>query len=214
MSDMSDSTQNLEIEIKLELETFPDYLKLMGFVGNLDSEDHHICAFFDTEDRLLWDKGWIFRVRAEDSRGLISVKDTGSHSGSAMVRREIETEIPRSLALDLINLRMEPLSVEVYPVQFIQREFPEIKLAKLIQFNNVRQRKTCQLGNNNYVLEIDKTEFNDGSVDYEVEIELADLSQVENAEIDLRKLFAFLNIPYTRQSESKLSRALKKAKIS
>ena len=210
---MSDSTENLEIEIKLQLESFPDYLKLIGFLGNIEYEDHHLNAFFDSEDRHLTRSGWVFRVRVENERGLITIKDTGRQTGSAMVRQEIEAEISRSMAMDILNLRMEPLSISVSPVEFIRKEFPELKLAKLIQFNNVRQRKTCQLGDKDYVFEIDKTEFSDGSVDYEVEIELTDIRQIENVENDLKKLFGNLNIPYARQTESKLARALKKAKL-
>ena len=210
---MSDSTENLEIEIKLQLESFPDYLKLIGFLGNFEYEDHHLNAFFDSEDRHLTRSGWVFRVRVENERGLITIKDTGRQTGSAMVRQEIEAEISRSMAMDILNLRMEPLSISVSPVEFIRKEFPELKLAKLIQFNNVRQRKTCQLGDKDYVFEIDKTEFSDGSVDYEVEIELTDIRQIEYVENDLKKLFGTLNIPYARQTESKLARALKKAKL-
>ena len=210
---MSDSSKNLEIEIKLQLESFPDYLKLIGFLGNIEYEDHHLNAFFDSEDRYLSRSGWVFRVRVENERGLITIKDTGQQTGSAMVRQEIEAEISRSTAMDILNLRMEPLSISVTPVEFIRNEFPRVKLAKLIQFNNVRQRKTCQLGDKDYVFEIDKTEFSDGSVDYEVEIELTDIGQIENVENDLRKLFGNLNIPYARQTESKLARALKKAKL-
>jgi len=210
---MSDSSKNLEIEIKLQLESFPDYLKLIGFLGNIEYEDHHLSAFFDSEDWYLSRSGWVFRVRVENERGLITIKDTGQQTGSAMVRQEIEAEISRSTAMDILNLRLEPLSISVTPVEFIRKEFPRVKLAKLIQFNNVRQRKTCQLGDKDYVFEIDKTEFSDGSVDYEVEIELTDIYQIENVENDLRKLFGNLNIPYARQTESKLARALKKAKL-
>ena len=154
-----------------------------------------------------------FGRRTNGLTGLVTVKDSGHQTGSAMVRREIEAEIPRSEAMDILNLRIEPLNMAVTPVDFIRKEFPDVKLAKLIQFNNVRQRKTCQLGDKNYVFEIDKTEFSDGSVDYEVEIELTDVSQIEYVENDLRKLFDSLNIPYARQTESKLARALKKAKL-
>jgi uncharacterized protein YjbK len=210
---MSESANHLEIEIKLQLESFTDYLKLIGFLGNIEYEDRHQNAFFDSEDRYLSRKGWIFRVRVENERGLVTVKDSGRQTGSAMVRREIEAEIPRSQAIDILNLRTEPLKMAVTPVDFIRKEFPDVKLAKLIQFNNVRQRKTLQLGDKNYVFEIDKTEFSDGSVDYEVEIELKDVNQIEYVENDLRKLFESLNIPYARQTESKLARALKKAKL-
>ncbi|MFZ5981693.1 MAG: CYTH domain-containing protein [Candidatus Zixiibacteriota bacterium] len=210
---MSESENNLEIEIKLELESFPDYLKLMGFLGNIESEDHQINGFFDSENRHLTERGWIFRVRVENDRGLITVKDSGQQTGSAMVRQEIEAEITRSAALEILKLRLDALSLEVSPVEFIKREFPDLKLAKLIQFENVRQRKTCRLADGDYVFEVDKTEFSDGSSDYEVEIELKDIRQIETVENDLKKLFKTLNIPFKKQLSSKLARALERANI-
>ena len=62
-------------------------------------------------------------------------------------------------------------------------------------------------------LNIDKTEFNDGSVEYELELELSDTSKIETIEANLRKLFLTLDIPFIRQTESKFARALKKANI-
>lgn len=210
---MSDSKENLEIEIKLELESFPDYLKLMGFLGNVESEDHQVNGFFDSEDRHLSEHGWIFRVRVENDRGLITVKDSGRQTGSAMVRQEIEAEIPRSSALEILKLKMDALSIDVSPVDFIRKEFPDLKLAKLIQFENVRQRKTCRLSDEDYVFEVDKTEFSDGSSDYEVEIELKNVHQIETVENDLKKLFKTLNIPFKKQLSSKLARALERANL-
>jgi len=210
---MGESKDNLEIEIKLELESFPDYLKLIGFLGNIESEDHQVSGFFDSEDRYLSSHGWIFRVRVENERGLITVKDSGKQTGSAMVRQEIEAEISRGSAMDILKLRLEALSVAVSPVDFIKKEFPDLKLAKLIQFENIRQRKTCRLGDEDYVFEVDKTEFSDGSSDYEVEIELKNIHQIETAENDLKKLFKTLKIPFKKQLSSKFARALEKAKI-
>jgi uncharacterized protein YjbK len=210
---MTDAVKQLEIEIKLKLESFTDYLKLIGYLGQIESEDHHINAFFDSEDRQLARAGWALRVRVENKRGLVTVKSIPTTEGAAVVRQEIEAEIPRGVAYDIIGLRTDLLTGDIMPVEFIKQQIPNLHLAKLIQFENVRQKKLFRIGGDNYLLEVDKTMYTDGSVDYELEVELADIERVETVEEHLRKLFASLAIPFEHQTESKLARALKRAKI-
>jgi uncharacterized protein YjbK len=211
---MNRADENLEIEIKLQLGNFTDYLKLIGFLGNIDSEDHQENCFFDTEDRQLATAGWALRVRVSDGKGLVTVKGLpSSEAGSAVVRQEIEAAIPRSAALDITHLQSDILELSVEPIAFIKEKFPGIKLAKLINFRTVRQRKNYKIGDYHYVLEIDKTEFVDGSVDYELEVELPDTEQVVTVEDSLRKLFNSLAIPFQKQTESKFARALQHARF-
>ena len=211
---MNPTSNNLEIEIKLQLASFTDYLKLIGYLGNIEIEERLVNCFFDSEVRHLAKKGWVLRVRAGNDTGLITAKDIGKQSGSAMVRQEIEAEISKSAAMDIINLRTDILTIPITPIDFIKKEFPGIKLAKLVRFDNVRQKKAMPIGGNEYILEIDKTEFADGSCDYELEVELTDLMYVPEVENNLQKIFKSLNIPYEKQEESKFSRAMKRAGLS
>ena len=48
-------------------------------------------------------------------------------------------------------------------------------------------------------------------MDYELEVEIPDLSRLLIVEDGLRKLFASLDIPFERQTASKLARALRHA---
>lgn len=204
---------SVEIEIKLRLESFMDYLKLVGLLCPIDDEIHHTNAFFDTEDRRLARGGWALRARAESHRGLLTVKSIPTEAGMAIMRREIEEEIPRSLALDILALQHDIMKVEVAPIQFLRKEFPKVSPAKLIQFDNVRQFKKYPIGDREYTLEIDKTSFSDGSVDYELEVEFEDMTQREKIEGALEKLLKSLGIAFARQSESKFHRALKRAHL-
>jgi len=210
---MTNLQKNLEIEIKLQLSSFMNYLKLVGFLGAIDSEEHHVNGFFDSEDRQLARAGWAFRVRAEDERGLVTLKSLATPRGAALVREEIEDEIRRPVALEVLNLHMDILSLSAAPVEFVREEFPGIKLARLIQFHNTRQKKKFKIGDYDYILEIDKTEFSDGSVDYELEIELQDVDRVEIIEDQLGKLFSSLGILYAHQGKSKFERALARADL-
>ena len=210
---MNRADENLEIEIKLQLGNFTDYLKLIGFLGNIDAEDHQENCFFDSEDRRLATAGWALRVRVSDGKGLVTAKGMPSETSTAVVRQEIEAPIPRSAALDIVHLEADILDLSIEPIAFIKEKFPGIRLAKLLNFKTLRQQKNYKIGDYHYVLEIDKTEFADGSVDYELEIELPDTDRVITVEDSLRKLFNSLAIPFQRQTESKFARALQHARI-
>lgn len=211
---MSSTENNYEIEIKLQLASFPEYLKLIGFLGNLDREQHQTNCFFDTEDHKLQDAGWAFRVRVFEDAGLITVKGLPSEEkGSAVVREEIEAEVPRGTALNVVNLELDVLDLDIKPVSFIRKKFPGIRLAKLLKFTTIRQEKKYKIGDYWYPLVVDKTEFPDGSVDYELEVELPDTSHVVRVEDNLKKLFDSLDIPFEKAEESKFARALKHSRL-
>lgn len=202
-----------EIEIKLDLGSFANYLKLIGFLGHTEDEVRHLNAFFDTEDRQLAKAGWALRVRMENKRGLVTIKSIGSQRGVAAFRQEIETQINKAEALAIINLQADVMELPVMPVEYIKDHVGDVQVTRLVQFENTRQRKLFKIGDQNYMLEIDKTEFNDGSVEYELELEVSDPAKLEIVEPPLRKLFATLDIPFAGQPESKFARALKKAGI-
>jgi uncharacterized protein YjbK len=205
---MHNPTGNVEIEIKLNLGSFTNYLKLVGFLGNIDSEDRLVSAFFDTEDRRLAAGGWALRVRVHRDRGLVTVKGVPTETGSAVLRQEIEAEVPRSAALELVNLQHDVMSLSVEPVAFLTEKFSGLSLARLVRFTTQRQRKAFRIDEDTYVFEIDRTEFADGSVDYELEVELPDPQAISTVENYLRRLFTSLDIPFEKQGKSKLARAL------
>jgi len=204
---------NNEIEIKLNLVSFTNYLKLIGFLGKMEQEEHHLNAFFDTENRLISKSGWALRVRAESKRGLVTIKSIPTKEGLAVVRQEIESEIAKENAIAVINSNADVMDLDIIPIQFIKDKIGHSSLRKMVTFENTRQKKVFRLGDNNYLLEIDKTEYNDGSVDYELEIELKNDVLLETIEDSLKRIFISLDIPFKIQTESKFHRALKKAEI-
>ena len=94
-----------EIEIKLDLGSFTNYLKLIGFLGHIEDEVRQLNAFFDSKDRKLAKTGWALRVRAESRRGLVTIKSITTTRSIASIRQEVETQIDRKDALALINLQ-------------------------------------------------------------------------------------------------------------
>lgn len=208
-----ESNIHREIEIKLDLSSFTNYLKLLGFLGQIEHEELQQNGFFDSEDRKLAKAGWALRVRVEKKRGLVTIKSIPVKPGLAVIRQEIEAEIPRRDAIDILNGDMDVMILEVMPVQYIKDKIAKVSVEPLVKFDNLRQKKLFKIDDSSYMLEIDKTEFSDGSNDYELELEMSDTSRMDTIEAALRRLFSQLGIPFVRQKESKFARALKRAKI-
>src|SRR5574341_969907 len=115
-----DSKIGREIEIKLDLGSFTNYLKLLGFLGQIEHEDFQQNGFFDSDDRKLAKAGWALRVRVEKKRGLVTIKSIPVKPGLAVVRQEIETEIPRGDAIDLLNGDLDVMNLQIMPVDYIK----------------------------------------------------------------------------------------------
>jgi uncharacterized protein YjbK len=211
---MNELEKDIEIEIKLELGSFADYLKLVGFLGAAESEERQVNGYFDTEDRKLAAAGWALRVRALDDRGLVTLKGLPKVEGAAVMRKEIETEIERRLAMDVLNLRLDILSLRASAIDYVKTEYPGITLARLIQFRNTRQKKQFRFGDYLCMLDVDKTEYHDGSLDYELEVELKEPGQIDVVQNGLQRLFSSLDIPFVPQDKSKYERALLHAGVS
>ncbi|MBU8932466.1 MAG: CYTH domain-containing protein [candidate division Zixibacteria bacterium] len=199
-----------EIEVKLDLESFTNYLKFVGFIGQLDNEVRQVNCFFDTEDGVLSGSGWALRVRTEAQTGLVTLKGDNSGSDKVAIRDEIEASIPFEIAGDVIALKHDILDLDIAPIVYVKEKFGQISLARLVRFENHRQRKEFQLGDHTYTLEVDTTTYSDGSVGYELEVELPDEDRLDGVLNDLRRMFSSLSIPFTHQTTSKFARALKR----
>jgi uncharacterized protein YjbK len=205
---------NKEIEIKLDLGSFTNYLKLVGFLGQFDREECQLNAFFDTEDRLLANDGWALRMRTDESAGYVTLKSQTSEHELAAVRDELETVVDRQEAHDVVNLKRDIMRINAPTIAYVREQYgKDLSLARLVHFENHRQHKAFRFGDYTYDLEIDTTRFSDGTVDYELEVELTDEAQVVIVNDRLRKLFATLDIPFVPQEKSKFARALARAEV-
>ena len=211
------STEHIgeEIEIKLALESFPDYLKLIGFMGQLDGEDRQHNYFFDTKDRKLSANDWALRIRTVSNGGRLTLKSRTSTEGIAATRKEIETDIPKTTAENIIVSPDSLFEIENSIVTYLKESLKLTSgLSMLLKFENFRQKKNIKLGDYFYAFELDTTKYSDGSTEYELEIELEDTTKLDIVTDHLHKIFASLQIEFKIQTESKFARALKRAGLS
>ncbi len=200
--------ENKEIEIKLTLSSFTDYLKLIGFVGKADKKVRQLNIFYDTASGQISKLGYALRLRIESDRGIVTLKSTTIQKGKAAVRNEIEESITLETAKE-VQQNSDLLSLQIAPILYLLSQSKGLhNLKPIVQFENERIKKEIDLHDSLYVFEIDKTEYSEGRIDYELEIELSDIDKIDDAESDLQKLFKVLEIEFIVQKKSKLERAL------
>ncbi|MEW5797151.1 MAG: CYTH domain-containing protein [Candidatus Zixiibacteriota bacterium] len=202
------TTSGLEIEIKIQLESFTDYLKLLGYLGPIDREEHHLNAFFDSPERDLGRAGYVLRVRSTDQYGSVTLKSFVSQADALAVRQEVTGEISSTEARAIIDGRADLMALDIEPIATIRQQLPDLRPSLILQFRNERHIKRHRIGDHDLNLEIDRTEFADGSTEYELEVELDDRSHFDTVYSGLERLFQLLAIPLIAQSKSKFERAL------
>ncbi len=210
---MSDKKERTEIELKLSLPSFADYLKLIGFIGEAKNATCQKNIFYDTYDRKISALGYALRMRIESNRAIITLKSTTVQKGKAAIRNEIEETIFLEQAL-LTKKENSILELDICPIQHLlaqTKNFGELK--PILQFENERIKKEIRLGDNSYMFEIDKTTYANGQIDYELEVELTSVEKIESAEADFQKLFKLLEIEFFTQKKSKFERALEIADL-
>lgn len=204
----SSQNRHTEIEIKLALPSFCDYLKLIGFIGKADSVINQRNIFYDTDTQEISKLGYALRLRIESGRGIITLKSTTVQKGKAAVRDEIEETVSFEQAAD-ISQTDSLLSLDIAPIKFLLAQSKNLKNIKpILQFANERIKKEILLNNRAYLFEVDKTMYADSSVDYELEIELASIDEIDNAVADVQHLFKSLEIDFLVMKKSKFGRAL------
>jgi uncharacterized protein YjbK len=145
---------------------------------------------------------------------VLTLKGRSRHRGSAAIRPELEKalepeEWKRVFSPDV---RLGELWDWGDEVSFLKTRALE-DLVVLGRFENVRATLRVPLQEEPRVLELDRTVFSDGHVDYEVEMELP--PPVENdflnrLEVDLKRFLSRNGVAYGRSPGGKFTRALKR----
>ncbi len=205
---MTSSGQNIEIEIKLDLPKEADYQKIVGHLKPFDAHLNQTNAFFDSKSMQLSNAKWALRVRVDDHSGLITLKGKSNGQDGASVREEIESTIERSVALSIIGGKVKLLDLDDPVVNDLKNRFGILSVEQTLQFSNYRQEKTIEVDGQNITFELDKSEFAGGAIEYELEVEVDSIREIEPFQKIISTLFKTLDIPMIHQDKSKFERAL------
>ena len=157
--------------------------------------------FFDTADLDLNQAKYIVRLRDEGGRFFVTAKapEKKALGGVLTKRREAEAEIDAALAAGIKSGQVSPLlqlqAGDDWCRELVEQiqEMVGAKPIQLVgQFENERRRRATKLEARgqtlDLVLELDTTTFPNGTVDYEVEVEIPkglDVDLVKEAVDDL-----------------------------
>ncbi len=201
-----------ETEIKVDLAVEENRKKLLAFFPGekkvLEQENY----FFDTAEGMLSQSGWALRLRLEEERASLTLKGTTSESRAGLaIRPEISARwdyerARQALAEGISSVEILPLSI----AEMAKLPAGGVKLEKKIHFKNYRVSIPHRMANLDLVLEIDRTEYDNGEVDFELEVEIPDAVLYDSVIEGLESLLRRLEIPLRYHARSKFARALAK----
>lgn len=178
-----------------------------------------VSEFYDTSDDLLARSGVALRIREETEgpsgsppRIVLTVKEAGVRAGALMVRPETESRLEPALLEELRSGRRSVAELDLPPVRRLRELVGELSGLKLELFGRLENlREVYDYAGEEIRLELllDRTTYPDGSVEYELETELAQSDAGLGARA-LRRLFSELAIEWRPSPEGKYVRLRRK----
>lgn len=211
---MSDNAKKTEMEIKLDLINEQNFVRLLEYFPEPVKMKHQSNYFFDSDNWDLSRSGWALRLRKADNSAIVTLKGLMAEDIEGLtVRPEIEQPLPVRQFEEFINqgIRPEQLPNDIFLL--LKDLNPGIGLKERLHFTTDRHIINYMDATVQVYFEADRTLYQDGSTDYELEIEIEDRSQFDRILSAVREIFIKLNIPLKFQEESKFARALKKTGI-
>jgi uncharacterized protein YjbK len=206
-----------EIEFKFGLHDKQAFVQLVAHMNLpealLNEGVVQVNHFFDSQALCLHKKHFVIRLREEKEKYFLTIKGEQAlqqKGGSVLSDRvEEEVSIPRQAAEDLLHGRISPQQAindhfktrSASILQMIKTACNDQDLVHIGEFSNVRIHLppvTLVVANTNekLVFELDTSTFPDGSVEYEIEIEIAAHSDAANIEAALIELFQHAGIEW------------------
>jgi uncharacterized protein YjbK len=200
-----------EIEIKLDLSNETNYRNVVNILSSdsvpVKQENH----FFDTDQKSLSDAGWALRIRKEADRAFITLKGPKKAAvDNLAIRDEYEEKIDTTAADRYIDEGMESPELPNLIAERITEACKGERLRRILSFVNYRLTAIRMVEEEAVEIAIDRTEFADGSVDFELEAELSDKSKYKSVKIMIEDILYKVGVPVVFQNKSKLARALNK----
>jgi len=202
-----------EIEIKLDLSNEANYRNILDHLSPDSSPVKQENYFFDTQERSLSESGWALRIRKEDAKATVTAKGPKKEDAEGLtIRQEIEEEIDANQSDLFIKGNIDPADLPPDIVLTIGDICSGRKLEKAISFINFRTTARSNTDGITVEIAIDRTEYSDGSVDFELEVELSEKSKYKAVTNIIEGIFDKAGVPLIIQADSKYARALKKTR--
>jgi hypothetical protein len=210
----SDTHQEIELKRLLVGEGAAD--RLVATLGPVTADVTQTNHFFDTSDGRLRQQRFSVRLREEDGRFILTAKaPSRGVGGSVSARTEAEAEVETPAAQQILEGTLDPAATlrqratdpafsELW--QGLEAARAGQPLHRVGQFQNRRRIVAVVLPPALALrVEVDQTQFPDGRVDEEAEIEIpdAELASTVEAWLEQRAIEAGIE---TRGSSSKLGR--------
>lgn len=191
-------TQHLEQELKYQIAgpvVFEQVLEFLGPASEVLEQSNHY--FSDRPDRP--SPNWSLRVRQANELFELTFKLGKKQSEGYFESTEVECPVDAEQAEELLRQPVWSESLwELPPLERLRREFA---VDRLVLLGSLRNQRRCCPQKAGWVAELDITHFPQGRIDYELEIETAEVAAVEQALQPIRHLL-------TPQTSTKFRRFL------
>lgn len=199
-----------EIELKLELDNREALDRLAGRLGSKVAEIEQENLYYDTRDDAFRQARWSVRVRKEDDRLKLTLKGQATVDGEFARRLEVEEDLDPST--------WTAHCAGTAPIGDIVRacaaerniEFPaSADPSQLVALGGMKNRRRVHRlpgAGAELNVELDETEYPDGSIVYEAELEVPEGSDPRTASARLKAVFAELGLPWRVGRLTKMAR--------
>ncbi len=203
-----------EIEIKLDLQSEENYNKLIDRFGLTGKPNRQENYFFDSGNMDLSKNGWALRLRVEENKSSLTLKGKAAKSsGGLAIRDEVEVLILDEIAKKYAINGLKDGNIPDEIAKIIRPIVNPRDLVQRLYFVNNRFRVNFSSGDIDLLFEIDKTEYDDATIDYELEIELEDQLFYQKALGGITTFLDSVQIVSVFQKHSKFARALKRENL-
>lgn len=201
-----------EIELKIDLINATNYEQLLDLVKPVSEPIEQQNIFFDTPDHSLSRRKLALRLRLQGNEAFIALKGARSKAPDGLANRfELEMKISIDIAKVYLDNGFKSDDLPTEMICKLGKEIKDLEFRKYLSFSNRRLMASHSISDADYILEIDKTTFEDDSTDYEIEIELTNENEYESVLLAVKALLDTNKINWNFQSKSKMGRALIKA---
>ena len=199
----------MELELKYKLLGESDYNKLRDYLDNKTSGIilNQKNFYYDTEDMLLIKNNAILRARIENEKVIITFKQQKEKKQGFFISDEIENNV----SLEDIN---RVFSGKIPIIQLCgdnRRNVEKLSENKELTLIGTFENKRIVYYIDDIKLELDKVDYGNGIVDYEIETESEDEKKVRKF---LDTLLQSLSVRYQLQDKTKYQRFFEARNIS